>query len=266
MKKFFITLFILLVLGSVAFFFGWVQFQVPPGHYGVISSKTHGTDADIVRPGEFRWVWYKLLPTNVKIAVFRLEYTKFPINFDSTLPSGNTYAAFVGLPNVDFSWNLNGEIAFKIDPDFLVNLTSIHNLTSQQDLNAFLEKISKDIEVIILRTLNSASSSEDRIENIMSGNSDAQMEQEIFSMYPQIRDFSFIIKTAKFPDFTLYRQLRLLYDEFLVKQREFATSDFSTMAENHIKTQLRLDELERYGDLLTRYPVLLEYLQLGLNR
>jgi hypothetical protein len=33
-------------------------------------------------------------------------------------------------------------------------------------------------------------------------------------------------------------------------------------AEKHIDSQFRLDELARYGDLLTRYPVLLEYLKM----
>lgn len=257
----------MLVLGSVGFFFGWVQFQVPPGQYGVIISKTHGIDPVLVRSGEFRWVWYRLLPTNVRIAVFNPEHTKFPINFQSALPSGNTYASFTGLTNADFSWNVQAEITFSVNPDYLVLLAKQHNLTSQEDLNSYLEQVAKDIEVIIMRTLTSASSLDEtsRLENILSGNSDAQMEQEIQSRFPQISNFSFYIRTAEFPDFILYRQLRAIYEEFLAKQSEYVTLEFGRRAERHIEAQMRFNELEQYGDLLTRFPLLLEYMQLGLN-
>ena len=267
MKKFFITLLILIILGGTGFFFGWVQFQVPPGQFGVISSKTHGIDPEPVRSGEFRWVWYKLIPTNVKIAVFNLEYTNFPFNFDSTLPSGSTYASFAGLSNTDFSWNLKGEIAFNLNPDYIVRLTEKHNLSGQDTLDTYMEKIAKDIEMIILRTLSSITSADDseRIEQIMSGNGDEQMENEIRTSFPEISDFTFIIQSVKFPDFVLYRQLRYMYEEFLTRQREYVTSAFGRRAENHIEAQLRFDELQRYGELLTKYPVLLEYMQLGLD-
>jgi len=268
MKKFFITLFILIILGGTAFFFGWVQFQVPPGQYGVISSKTHGIDRELVRSGEFRWIWYRLLPTNVKISVFHLEHSKFPFNYNGALPSGNTYATFAGLTNTDFTWNLQGEISFSINPDYLVRIASLNSLLSQSDLNIYMGKTSKDIEIIIFRTLTAISSLDDgsRLENIMSGNSDYQMEQEIKSKFPEISDFKFTIQSAKFPDFILYSQLRRMYEEFLSEQRNYVSSSFGRRAESHIESQIRLEELERYGGLLTRYPVLLEYMQLGLDR
>jgi len=257
-----------MVLAVVCFFFGWVQFQVPPGQYGVVSSKTHGFDPKPVSSGEFRWIWYKLLPTNVKIALYKLEYSTFPINFKSKLPSGETYASFLGLANTDFTWDLHGEISFNIKPDFLVQLAKLHNLSSQDDLDAYMKKTAGDIEHLILRNLNLISSADDsaRVEKILSGNSDAQMEQEIRASFPGIDEFTFNIKTVKIPDFILYRQLRLIYEEFLTKQREYATNEFGRKAENHINSQLRINELERYGELLSKYPILLDYLRLEQNQ
>jgi len=268
MKKFFIIFLILLVLGGVGFFFGWVQFQIPPGQYGVIHSKTHGIDPEPVHSGEFRWMWYKLLPTNVKIAVFNLEYATFTINFNSKLPSGDTYAAFLGLTNADFSWNLKGEIAFNLKPEYLVRIAELHNLSSQDDLKNYMEKTAADIENIILRNLTSISSADDseRVEHILSGNTDKLMEQEIRAAFPEINEFAFNIHLAKIPDFVLYRQLRLLYEEFMTRQREYITSEFGRRVENHIEAQLRINELERYGELLTKFPVLLDYLQLEQNK
>jgi hypothetical protein len=37
-------------------------------------------------------------------------------------------------------------------------------------------------------------------------------------------------------------------------------------AESRIETQLRFDELERYGELFTKFPALLQYLELEKNK
>jgi hypothetical protein len=262
MKKFFITLFILIILGGAGFFFGWVQLEVPPGSYGVIISKTHGVDPQVVKSGEFRWLWYKLIPTNVKISVFKPETVKNTVDFNSFLPSGDSYASFAGMNKADFSWNLKGEISFGIEPQMLVSLVSAQNLADQQALEAYLQDISQSIKVIILRTISSIDNDDQRLERILSGNTDTQMEREIKNRYPEIRDFSFAITSARFPDFTLYRQVRLLYEEFMSKQRELVSGAFGRRAEGHIDIQLRFIELEGYGELLTKYPILLDYLAL----
>jgi hypothetical protein len=262
MKKFFITLFMLIILGGACFFFGWAQLEVPPGSYGVIISKTHGVDPQIVKSGEFRWLWYKLIPTNVKISVFKPETVKNSVDFNSLLPSGDSYASFAGMNKADFSWNLKGEISFGIEPQMLVSLVSGQNLADQDALEAYLQDMGQNIKVIILRTLSSMETDDQRLERILSGNTDTRMEQEIKNRFPEIRDFSFIITSARFPDFTLYRQVRLLYAEFMSKQRELVSNAFGKRAENHIEIQLRFIELEGYGELLTKYPVLLDYLAL----
>jgi hypothetical protein len=264
MKKFLITLLILIILGGAVFYFGWVQLQVPPGSYGVIISKTHGVDPLPVQSGEFRWVWYKLIPTNAQVVVFRLETVKVPVDFNSFLPSGDSYASFAGLASTDFSWYLKGNISFNINPDYIIPLFTQHNLTDQGTLDALLNDMAQEIKVIILSTLSSIDNQ--RLEKILSGNPDEQMEAEIRSRFPMIMAYSFVITSARFPDFTLYRYVSLLYEEFLDRQREYVTAGFARRAENHIETQLRFAELERYGELFTKYPILLEYLSLNLDK
>jgi len=262
MRKFFITLIILIIIAGTAFIFGWAQFFVPPGKYGVINSKTHGIDQKPVQSGEFRWIWYKLIPTNVKIAVFNLEPKNYPVDFNSSLPSGDTYVAFIGLTNTDFSWKLKGELIFKLDPQMLVTVVSQNNLTNQDGLDAYLQSVAQNIEVILLRVLSSQGTDSVRLEKLMSGTPDTELEREIKENFPEICDFSINIKSAKYPDFALYRELRLIYENYLSKQREYAISSFGKRAENHMESLLRFKELEQYGDLLTRYPILLEYLAL----
>jgi len=262
MKKFFITLIILIIIAGTVFMFGWAQFSVPPGKYGVIYSKTHGLDQKPIQSGEFRWIWYKLIPTNVRISVFNLENNHYPIDFNSSLPSGETYAAFIGLKNADFSWNLKGELNFKLDPQMLISVVSQNNLVSQADLDAYLQSVEQNIENLLLRLLSSHGTDSVRLEQLMSGNPDAELDREIKGNFPEICDFSISIKSANYPDFVLYRQLRLIYEGYLSSQREYAVSSFGKRAENHMETQIRFEELERYGDLLTKYPILLEYLSM----
>jgi len=262
MKKFFSTLFILIIIAGVVFIFGWAQFSVPPGKYGIVHSKTHGIDPNPVRSGEFRWIWYKLIPTNVKISVFSLDYNKYPINFRSSLPSGETYADFIGLTNADFSWNLKGELGFKLAPENLISVVTQNNLIDQEDLDKYLQSIAQNIENLLLRLLSSQGTDSARLEQLMSGNSDPYLEMEIKGYFPEINDFSIKIQSAKYPDFVLYRQLRLIYEDYLTKQREYAVSSFGKRAETHIESRFRIEELEKYGELLTKYPILLDYMAL----
>lgn len=262
MKKIIFTLLFLLILGGCGFFFGWAQLNVPQGSFGVISSKTHGFDDKLVQSGEFRWLWYKLIPTNVRISIFKPEPQKFSMNIKNSLPSGSAYASFAGLSSMDFLWEFKAELAFQLNPEKLIQLVSKNNITDQKELDNYLNDTAKKIEAVILRVMSSDETDNARLENLLEGKKDIELENEIASLFPEIRDFSFIIESAQFPDFALYRQVRLLYDEFLTKQREVVTTTFGKSAENRIAAQLRFDELDRYGELLTKYPILLDYIAL----
>ncbi|MDR2952872.1 MAG: hypothetical protein LBU82_06495 [Treponema sp.] len=265
MRKFFISLFILLILGGAVFLFGWAQFWVPAGSYGVFSSKTHGIDPVLVKPGEFRWVWYRLLPTNVQVLSFRMDPQTFTINAGGSLPSGDTYAAFAG-QSADFSWELNAAASFSLNPDILVNLVTQNNITNQETLNAYNRAIAEKIKAFVLSEITSGKMDNQQVEKLLSGGSDADMEREISGKFPEIRNLTFAVQSARFPDFALYRHIRLLYEDFLNKQREYMAAAMDKKAEDRIDTQLRFNELERYGELLTKYPSLLQYLELEKNK
>jgi len=254
-----------LTLGGCGFFFGWAQLNVPLGSYGVISSKTHGVDAKLVQSGEFRWVWYKLIPTNVQIAVFRIDPQRFTLDIKNSLPSGSAYASFAGLSSADFIWELKANVSYRLDPDKLIEVVSKNSITNQEGLEIHLKETGKKIEALFIRTLSSDETDNARLEKILAGNSDREFEKDVASHFPEIMEFSYTIETAQFPDFTLYRQVRILYEEFLVKQREVVAVSFGRSAESRIAAQLRFDELDRYGELLTKYPVLINYLALEMR-
>jgi len=265
MKKFFITLIILLIIAGVCLFAGWAQLKLPPLSYGVIISKMYGVDPSVVHSGKFRWVWYKLIPTNVQILPFNLDYKEYPVRLNNKLPSGEVYSSFAGV-NIDFSWDVEAVVTFRIAPDSLVTLVKTKNITNQDDLDAYEQEIEKGIEQIIIRTLSSGNISSERVEKILSGNRDTDIENEIIAKYPEITDFTLALNAVKLPDFVMYNHVRLLYEEFLSKQREYIMTTLGQKAEANIDAQIHFEELSRYGELLTKYPVLLEYLSLDKEK
>ncbi|MDR2433097.1 MAG: hypothetical protein LBD47_00825 [Treponema sp.] len=267
MKKFFITLFILIILGGLAFFFGWVQLQVPPGAYGIVRSKTHGVDPRMIRSGEFRWLWYALIPTNVEVVVFRVEPVRHSVSGGNTLPSGDTYAAFAGAA-ADFSWEFKASLSFTVNPDTLVTLVSDNNIGSQYELDTYEQGIAEKMEAFVLRRLSSGDADARQMEEMLKTGSSPELERELAGQFPGLDDVSCLVSAAKFPDFALYNEVRGLYEDFIAGQREYASSALLQKAESRIDSQLRFDELEQYGALLTKYPVLLDYLALerGISR
>jgi hypothetical protein len=265
MKKFFITLLVLLILAAIGFFFGWAQMGVPPDAYGVIRSKSHGIDPNLVRPGEFRWVWYKLVPTNVQTSVFRLDTVSRDISARNTLPSADTYAAFAGVQG-DASWELRASISFTLSPDALIPLVAANNIGTQDELDSHQADIAAQIEAFVLNRLNYSEEFATQIEAMLKDNANLDLEREIVGRSPQIANFSLVIQSAKLPDFTLYRVTKGLYEEFIAKQREFIASELSEKALNRVETYNRFEELERYGVLLTKYPILLDFLALENRR
>ena len=265
MKKFFTTFFILLILAGAGFFFGWAQIGIPPGSCGVIRSKTHGTDPHLVKSGEFRWVWYKLIPTNAKTIVFRLSPVVREFSAKDTLPSGKVYSSFAGLDG-EFSWEINAAFSFSIAPEALIPLVSANNVGSQEELELYENDIAGQIQAFIQRRMDSSEEFVSQIEALLVNDESPALEQEISRQFPQIAGFSIVIKSAKLPDFALYRAAKGLFEEYIAMQKEYIAVDLREKAKNQVESQSRFDELELYGALLSKYPILLDFLSLEKNK
>jgi hypothetical protein len=261
MKNFFVILLILLVLGGAVFFLGWAQFKVPPGTYGVMRSKTHGTDPRVLKEGEFRWVWYKLIPTNTEITAYTLEQAGGKLEASGELPSGSVYADLAGV-KADFTWNISGEFSFRLKSGALPRLAEEHHLRDQSGLEALEEGEAGKIESFILQRLKVYGTEEAKMEALLLSGSLQELNREIEEAFPDIENFNCLVRAVRFPDYALYRSLKGLYEDYIGRQQISLRDDITKEAEARMNSRLRLDELAQYGDLLTRYPVLLEYLAL----
>ena len=260
MKKFFTTLLVLVIIAGIMLFFGWAQLGIPPDGYGVIRSKTHGLYPHIVQPGEFLWIWYKLIPTNTETTVLRLNPVGYDFTAESDLPSGRVYSAFAGIKG-DFSWRINAAISFSISPDAVIPLFSANIISSQEDLSRYEQDVARQIEGLILRYIGQEDLSGE-VEVLLKEGENHWFEREILKQFPFLRNFTLRIKSAKYPDFELYRQAKALFENYMTAQKEYASGDIRERAKNRMDAMFRFDELELYGALLTKYPILLDYMTL----
>ena len=258
MKKFLLFLLFLLIIGSAGFFFGWTQFNVPIGSYGVMRTKTHGADPEIIREGEFRWVWYKLIPTNVEIKVFTPTLVSRETRLSGALTSGNVYAAAAGI-NTDFSWEFITDFSFSIRPEALPSLSSSEILNSQEDLEALEYDYVRRIESFIQRHLYSLLVDESAVETLFLTGNLPGIAGEIQAAFPELERISCNFRVVQYPDIELYRSLKEIYEDFLDAQRRILETDLTLRAGFYVNSMLRFSELEKYGELLSRFPVLLEF-------
>jgi hypothetical protein len=254
-----IFLIILVILGGTAFFCGWVQLAVPPGSYGVLRSKTHGIDDHLIREGEFRWVWYRLIPTNTVISLFSPVFMDRPLEIRGTLPSGEVYASFVGL-TTDFSYEIDGSLSFTIKADSLPALVREQGIADQDDLLAYADKLADSIAVFSSQWFRRYGEDEKRMAALFTDGFPGALETEIRGNFPEVENVSGDILRVRYPDFDRYLATRSLYEEYLSRQQEFLRREVAAAADDHIGSQLRYDELAKYGELLTKYPLLLYYL------
>jgi hypothetical protein len=258
MKKFLVVL-LIIVIGGLVFFFGWVQLKVPPGSYGILRSKTHGIDERLIREGEFRWVWYKLIPTNAVITVFTPVTVDRLLRSVGSLPSGDTYSAFTGFP-ANFSYEIEGSLSFSIKADSLPVLMQERGIRNQQDLIALENKLGDEITALASRWLESCGKEEEKLRGLTEDGSTGDLQREILAAFPDIENLYCAIHMVRSPDYDLYNSARTLYEDYISRQHELLEQAVRISADTHVNALLRYDELTKFGELFTKYPLLLYYL------
>jgi hypothetical protein len=261
MKKTLVTLVLFLIIGGVVFFSGWVQMDVPAGSWGVLRSRTHGTDGAVIREGKFRWVWYKLIPRNVTLTVFGINEQSISIEETGILPSGDIYSAMAGL-KTDFSYKLSVTVSYRLKGESLPALADRENLLTQEDLDAYTEKLSGEIENHVRGLLWAYGENEKALLEARQTGTIRGLETALGSAFPDTETMRCTVKTLRFPDFILYGEVRGLYRDYLAAQRSDLRGTVTIMAAEAVRNRRRFEELTSYGELLTKYPVLLKYLAL----
>lgn len=260
MRKFFVSLVVLVVAAGVAFYFGWVQFQLPADSYGVIFTKTGGFEQEVVKPGAFVWRWQRLLPTNLTLFVFHLSAQEDRITSEGTLPSGTLYAQFLeGKPS--FSYNITVDVSYVLNPDALPRLMMDDHVTPK-NLDAWYASFSKRLSTAIDSYIAAQAATSPRAAFGLNGLQPG-MQKELEKHFPEVRFTSVAPRTVEMPDLTLYEKAREQYLAIMGAEEKARQTAAVTKTNLDALAAQKIELLRKYGELFNQYPVLLKFLDLA---
>jgi hypothetical protein len=262
MKKFVISLIILIIVGGVAFYFGWIQFRIPEGSYAVVFTKTNGYESRAIPAGEFAWRWEALIPTNLKLHVYSDTPYTTSISSRGSLPSASIYRQELD-EAPSFEYSLRVRVAYRFAADRLPELLQDEAITPE-GLNEWYagreEAMQQQILGIVSENLDAIAESQGVAS--VAAELSRRIEESLQGLFPFLEVTSVVPQEITLPDLRLYRRARDLYFARL-DAREQATATVGVdAASRQIEQESRVARLERYGSVLAQYPSLLEYFDL----
>ena len=211
MKKFLISLFILIIFSAFVFFFGWTQYRVKPGEFGVVISKTNGIDETPIQNGEFSWYWQFLLPTNAILKTFSVQPIFVTKQIKGTLPSGEFYASFNQKETFDYSFEFS--MSLTVSEQNVITLLKENKITTQNDLSQYISNCADTIAQLAasfyLKKIQDNPNF--RLESVK--RDELLREIKFYEDCPLIELMNFSLVSSKVPDFELYDKLKLRFFE-----------------------------------------------------
>jgi len=258
MRRFAVTLAALVVFGSAIFVIGWLPVRVRPGSYAVIVTKTGGVDPTVLAPGRFRWSAAAFLPTNVRLITFSPASAERRVELSGTLPSAAAYSAFMaGEP--DFSYAMTIRLIASPRPAALPELFGRWGIADDAALAAWLDT---EIDLAAAEVRGAVSGMKGG-PAVVDGPSLVAL---VASRRPllDVRDVE--VLSSHVPDMSLYDDARRLYAAYIERFRASVEPALAAASSKSAAEQVQIDVLKRYGELLERYPTLIDYLaiQAGL--
>lgn len=261
MKKAIFVLFLLVLCAGAVFYFGWVQFSVPAGQYGVMVSKTGGINAVPIQPGIFRWQWEFLIPSNARVLLFELVPVTHSETVSGMLPSGAVYSRMIeGTP--DFTWEFTCETVARITPSSLPVLVEYHAVQDQQALEQWTKDTLSDrakntAETVIRRVLNDLSA-----DTTVPADPEALAREIADSFRETGKDLDIIsvsVQSNRFPDMSLYHTAAQTFEAYQDQRRALWTQTATGEAADSVSDYLSFERYSRWGELLTKYPILIDF-------
>lgn len=263
MRKFLVSLLLVVIAAGVAFYFGWIQLQLPADTYGVIFTKTNGFEQNVVKPGTFVWRWQRLLPTNLTLFTYQLKPQETTLTSEGTLPSGALYAQYLeGKP--DFSFKLKISISYLLDPSALPGLM-MNNTLTPKTLGTWYAAFAKRCDAEAQNYISAQAASGNVLAHGF-GSLQPGLLKDLQKSFPEVRFTSVTPDTVQLPDLALYEKAKQQYFAIMDAEQKALTQSAVTKTNlDQLATQ-RIDMLKRFGALFNQYPVLLKYLNLDPSK
>ena len=260
-RKLIIVTLIVLACAAAVFFFGWTQFSVPAGKYGVMLSKSGGYYPQAIMPGNFTWRWERIVPTNAQILVFDLTPRQVNYTADGLLPSADRYAKVLNTKD-DFSWSFGMDTLVTLKPGQLVSIVEKNTIQTQEALESYIDShIQAMLQTIMYRYVS---------ELIDNPYEYQQVKTDYHALSEKIKgelaktagqDFSVEAVTLTkltIPDIHTYKIAEQAYNTY-EQQREMLLAETAAKeAQYSASEQFQIDRLTKWGDFLAKYPHIIE--------
>ena len=261
MKKVCIITVIVLACAGAVFFFGWTQFSVPAGKYGVMLSKSGGYYRQAIMPGSFTWRWERIVPTNAQILVFDLTPRKVHYDADGLLPSADRYAKVLNTKD-DFSWGFGMDALVTLKSEQLVSIVEKNTIQTQEVLDSYIDSyIRAALQTIMYRYVSELIDNPYEYQQIRTDYHilSEKIKDELAKTAGQ--DFSIEAVTLTkltIPDIHTYKIAEQAYNTY-EQQREMLLAETAAKeAQYSASEQFQIERLTKWGDFLAKYPHIIE--------
>ena len=262
MRKVIVILILLILLAGTGFGFGYVPLRLEPGTQAVLFTKTSGWEEEPFRAGEFAWRWEFLVPTNATLYVFPDESRVLGVDSEALLPSGNLYSEYLeGTPELNevFAANVRYRIAAEALPDLAPNGLRPEGLedwyTEMDDRVAALTLRMAD--QVVAATLSADAG------GLAAGEVAEQLQTRLQDRLTELEILSVVVNELRLPDMQLYIAGRSAYFQVQQAREDSLISAARELAGAQAASDQPINNLERYGQVLSEFPVLLEYLEIA---
>jgi len=244
MKKFIFWLIFLIIIAFAVFFAGWIR--VPENNVALGFSTLTGYDTNLMKSGQINWRWQKLIPTTYTVRIYELDTVNTDIEVAVKLPSGDLYSSVMdGSP--DFSLSAKFAISYKVKEDSLYGMITGGEI-GENGLAQFYADVDARVKSAASNLM--ASSPQDIA---------TLLKTAIQNQIPGIKLLQLDIIYLNFPDMELYNAAKRRYMEMqsqkqkMIEERDKENTTYTSEIDR------RIELLKRYGELLTQYPILIEY-------
>ncbi len=260
MKKFIISLIILLIFGATVFFIGWIQIYVPVDSQAVLISKTSGIKNEVIKAGDFTWCWERLLPTNTELRHFSLYPRNYKKTITGTLPSADVYTYMIeGEPN--FSYNFSVDMTIQIKSEKLPELIKSTGLKNQSELENYISSQADTVARSVIQYV--IEESIDDIDYVVQASlSDTELITAINapSRFPYLEITSIKVNNVILPDIIMYNHAKNSYTVYQNAIQKYIDEAAVLQGAQYAKDYLEIDRLAKLGRVLADYPELVSFM------
>jgi len=261
LRKLLIAVVIVLLCGGLAFFFGWTQFSVPAGKYGVMLSKSGGYYPQAITPGAITWRWERLIPSNAQILVFDLTPRHVHYEAEGVLPSAEQYNRILNTQET-FSWSFSIDASVSLKPEQLVAVVTKNTLQTQEALETSIDAhIQAALQTLMYRYVSQLLDNSYEYQQVKTDYH--ALSEKIKEELSKTAGSEYIIEAVTLskitvPDIHTYKLAEQAYNAY-EQQREMLLAETAAKeAQYAASEQFQIDRLTKWGDFLAKYPHIIE--------